>query len=100
MSWEDQGRQEHGWFGHGTAPTKANGTADPPAAGELSNRIQAVAYGAIGALPSGVRAHAERQYKAGALADLTDAMANWTAGAKLGEAEFARRILGRDAADP
>ena len=22
MSWEDQGRQEHGWFGHGTAPPK------------------------------------------------------------------------------
>ena len=22
MSWEDLGRQEHGWFGHGTAPPK------------------------------------------------------------------------------
>ncbi len=22
MSWEDQGRQEHGWFGNGTAPPK------------------------------------------------------------------------------
>ena len=22
MSWEDQGRQEHGWFGNGTAPLK------------------------------------------------------------------------------
>lgn len=23
MSWEDQGRQEHGWFGHGGAPSEA-----------------------------------------------------------------------------
>lgn len=22
MSWEDQGRQKHGWFGHGTVPPK------------------------------------------------------------------------------
>ena len=25
MSWEDQGRQEHGWFGNGTAPPKLTG---------------------------------------------------------------------------
>ena len=27
MSWEDQGRQEHGWFGHGTAPAKVEDNA-------------------------------------------------------------------------
>ena len=32
MSWEDQGRQEHGWFGHGTAPPKdgAGGSGAEP----------------------------------------------------------------------
>jgi hypothetical protein len=24
VSWEGQGRQEHGWFGHGTAPAKVD----------------------------------------------------------------------------
>ena len=28
MSWQDQGRQEHGWFGNGTAPPKDKAGAD------------------------------------------------------------------------
>jgi hypothetical protein len=28
MSWEDQGRQYHEWFGHGTAPVKLKPIVD------------------------------------------------------------------------
>ncbi len=55
MSWEDQGRQEHGWFGSGTAP-KTDQQAGSSGAGlfgpgGLDQRIHAVIYGAAGALP-------------------------------------------------
>jgi len=38
MGWEDQGRQEHGWFGSGTAPEKStdpSGTGDAFGPGQL-----------------------------------------------------------------
>jgi hypothetical protein len=68
MSWEDQGRQEHGWFGDGKAPEKpedASGGGGMFGAGGLAQRIQAVAYGAVGALPQALRARVAAQYDAG-----------------------------------
>jgi len=101
LSWEDQGRQERGWFGHGTGP--ANST-DASGAGARSDhaaqRIQAIAYGAIAALPRSLRKRAETQHDAGSLSRLAEVMTAWSDGAKLGEAEFAERFFGRDADDP
>jgi hypothetical protein len=41
MSWEDQGRQYHEWFGHGTAPVKLKPIADKasPTEDSLEGRI-------------------------------------------------------------
>ena len=36
MSWEDQGRQEHGWFGHGTAPPKVKDETDKTGGGQVT----------------------------------------------------------------
>jgi hypothetical protein len=57
--WMYQGRQEHGWFGHGTAPQDDSGAA----AGGLFNRANAgerVDYAArslIGHLPRSAGGH-------------------------------------------
>lgn len=51
---EDQGRQEHGEFGHGTAPPKIKDRSNGGGLfdeAEVEKRAQAVAYGVIGALP-------------------------------------------------
>lgn len=39
MSWEDQGRQYHQWFGHGTAADTGEDAPDG-----LEKRIDAVGY--------------------------------------------------------
>ena len=62
--------------------------------------MQAVAYGAIGALPSTLRARLSAQYEAGNLARLTEVMTGWSRGLKLGDAEIAERFFGRAANDP
>lgn len=51
MSWQDQGRQEHGWFGNGTAAGHTD-AGDGRLIGPdgLGQRITAVAYGAIASL--------------------------------------------------
>jgi hypothetical protein len=102
VGWEDQGRQEHGWFGHGTAPAKANDASGEGMFGPdgLAQRILAVAHGAVGALPQALRARAAAQYDAGNLGRLTEVMTAWSRGTKLGVDEFAERFFGRAADDP
>ncbi len=104
MSWEDQGRQEHGWFGDGTAPPKFDDDAgnddDLFEPMESSQRIAAVAQGAIGALPLDLRAPAAARSGPVTLAVLTDVMTTWASAAGLDQAEFAERFLGRSADDP
>jgi hypothetical protein len=61
MSWEDQGRQEHGWFGNGTAqagdasPEDRAATMFDPA--NAAQRIDAIAYSAVAHMPSADRRH-------------------------------------------
>jgi hypothetical protein len=103
MSWEDQGRQEHGWFGNGTAPEKfadAAGTSEFFGPNGLAQRIRAVAYGVLGALPQALRARLAAQYDAGNLARLTEVMTAWNRGTKLGDGEFANWFFGRTKDDP
>jgi hypothetical protein len=103
VSWEDQGRNELGQFGNGKGPEKPKETSGGGGIfgpGPLSQRIQAVAYGSVGALPQVLRARASAQYDAGNLARLTEAMTAWIGGTRLSNAEFADRFFGRAADDP
>ena len=101
MSWQDQGRKEHGWFGDGTAPQTVKdasaGGGDGPDG--LARRIQGVVHGAVAALPAALRRRAEAQLDGGGLSRLSEAMTAWSRGAGLGKAEWAERMLGRDAGD-
>jgi putative RNase toxin 50 of polymorphic toxin system len=103
VSWQDQGRQKHGWFGDGKGaekPKDAPGSGSVFGPGRLAQRIQAVAHGSIGALPQALRARAAAQYDAGNMARLTEVMTALSSGARLSNAEFADRFFGRTADDP
>jgi len=97
LSWQDQGRQEHGWFGNGTAAghTDADDGRFIGSDG-LGQRITAVAYSAIASLPRAVRAWAERQLDARSLSRLTEVMTAWSRGGKLDPASFAEHFFGRE----
>ena len=65
MSWEDQGRQEHGWLGNGTAPpklddgaSKAEGDRLVLTVAELDRRIHAAIEAARRADAAAAQAHA------------------------------------------
>ena len=75
MSWADQGRQEHGWFGYGTAPPKLNGPEGAAAPGDLFGRMTAAILGAVEALPHEVRLRIARaQLTTQAVVTLREAM--------------------------
>lgn len=97
MSWEDQGRQSHMWFGHGTAPGKAKKAAPNPAVTGRSSddRAVALAYGTIAALPASLRGRVEAQYQHGILPRLREAMTAWIKGTRLDQAAFASRFRTR-----
>jgi hypothetical protein len=73
MSWEDQGRQGHGWFGHGSAP--GAGANTPPDSGadalfdptNAADRFDAIAHAAIAILPTADRNRASASFDAGRL---------------------------------
>ena len=70
MSWEDQGRQGHGWFGHGSAPeTSASAQQDNSAAAlfdptNAADRFDAIAHAAIANLPAADRGRASASFDA------------------------------------
>ncbi len=76
MSWVDQGRQYHMWFGHGTSADQDAKTApDPSVTRQIAaDRVLALAYGAVASLPAAQRSQAEAQYHNGTLPRLTEAM--------------------------
>jgi hypothetical protein len=103
VAWQDQGRQEHGWFGHGTAAQDDVDDATNDSlfgAGGLEVRIQAVAYCAVAAFPSALREQAATLFDAAHLARLTETMKVWIGGARLDQAQFAALFFGRAADDP
>lgn len=102
MSWEDQGRQAHGWFGHGTSPAGPGPGSDGRGFGReaMADRMRAVAHGALGALPASLRMGAGAQLDAGTLSRLEVVLAAWGLGEGLTPGKFAGRFLGRAADDP
>lgn len=104
MSWEDQGRREHGWFGTGISATDRQIGA-PDADGMfgregLRQRIQAAIYGTVAELPAPLRTHDAAQPSAKAAERLTDLMVAWGGATKLPSDRFAALFFGRPADDP
>ena len=101
MSWEDQGRQYHMWFGHGTAADKGKKAAPGSSAvgQSTADRVLALAYGALASLPATRRAQAEAQYNNGTLPRLKEAMTAWLRATALNQAAFASQLFGRSADD-
>ncbi len=102
MSWEDQGRQYHMWFGHGTAADKGKqpGPGSSVVGKSTADRVLALAYGAIASLPAAQRRQAEAQYHSGTLPRLKEAMTAWLRATALDQATFASRLFGRGTDDP
>lgn len=102
MSWEDQGRQYHQWFGHGTAPKQAKDTASgsPSFNTSTGDSVLALAYGAVAALPAAQRARAEAQFQGQNLSGFRQAVEAWMRGNRMNQAAFADRFFGRSADDP
>ena len=78
MSWEDQGRQGHGWFGHGSAPGAGANTQPDSGADALfdptnsSDRFDAIAHAAIANLSAADRNRGSASFDVnGAKAPLT-----------------------------
>ncbi len=102
MSWEDQGRQYHMWFGHGTAGnTGMKAASGSSVVGQsTADRVLALAYGALALLPAAQRRQAEAQCQNGTLPRLKEAMTAWLRATALDQATFAARLFGRSADDP
>ena len=102
MSWEDQGRQYHMWFGHGTAGNKAAKAAPGSSVigQSIADRVLALAYGALASLPAAQRRQAEAQYHNGTLPRLKEAMTAWLRATALNQTAFASRLFGRSADNP
>ncbi len=102
MSWEDQGRQHHMWFGHGTAGNRGiKAASGSSVVGQgTAGRVLALAYGALASLPAAQRRQAEAQYHNGTLPRLKEAMTAWLRATALDQATFASRLFGRSADAP
>lgn len=91
MSWQDQGRQQHGWFGSGTS---SNGEESPSDA-SLDQRLDAVIYGSVAAMPPALRGEAGARLDSKTHARLNGLMATWSRGGNMDRAEFAGQFFGR-----
>lgn len=87
--WQFQGRRQHGWFGHGTAPDQAVDQNHPEA-----GRADTAAHAAVGALPAADRARYEALLGAGGLAQLRVALPAWAASLEQTGDAFRARFFG------
>ena len=104
MSWETQGRQDHGWFGHGAEAVSRNAAVSDKASmlavGAVSTRIRAVVHGAVAALPVRSRDHAAIRTDPAAVDRLSGLMAAWSKAGALDKTRFAAGFFNRSADDP
>ncbi len=92
MRWADQGRQEHGWFGHGTAP-QGN---EPPKDGSgiifdpdnFEPRIDAIAHSAVAHMPRVDWPRENVSFDQQRLERLRQAMTAWIGARSLNHAAF------------
>ena len=101
MSWEDQGRQYHGWFGDGKAPPRdadehADALFDPE---NVMARIDAIGYAAVASLPVADRRRDSAIFDDQRLDDLRRVMASWMGARALTPAAFAARFADPPASD-
>lgn len=100
MSWQDQGRQEHGYFGSGTGPEKladSDGLFDPRAE---TRRMTAAINASIAALPAKSRHSPFAKLGGDAVRGLAATMSEWVRARTLSDAEFAAAFFGREGGDP
>ncbi len=93
MSWETQGRQEHGWFGHGTGPEGG------PDIGDLAERVAWTAHASLMGLPRQDWRNSAATFDGDRVQRLQRAMAAWIAARSLSRAEFERRFVGSMVSD-
>jgi hypothetical protein len=97
MSWEDQGRQYHGWFGHGTAlagDAPRTGGAGPmfdPA--NVAARIDAVAYSVVAHMPRADRRRDSVAFDRRRLERLRKVITTWAGARSLSLVAFRERLL-------
>jgi len=97
MSWENQGRQYHMWFGHGTAGSNdklPKAGADPLfAAGNVELRIDAVAHGALMHVPRKDWHRFVLSFDRQRLERLRTAMTAWIGARSLSNAAFEAKLV-------
>lgn len=96
MSWQDQGRQEHGRFGTGTAgkagiDRAGRGTGEAPS--ELGQRIDALGHSVVAHVPRAGRGHAALTFDDRALGRLRSVLTAWSGGSGLSRDAFRQRFL-------
>ena len=103
MTWQDQGRQQHMWFGHGTAGSKGKPPepgADPMCEpGNFDKRIDAVAHSSLMHLPRAEWHRSAVSFDRGRLERLRAAMTTWIGARELSDAAFGARLLGPPTGD-
>jgi len=99
MSWEDQGRQDHGEFGHGTSAHPAGYRTDDES--ELSKNAFQVSHCIVASLPQKLRQRAESQKEhSGTARRLRETLVAWAKGRRLNDDAFARVFFDRTADNP
>lgn len=97
MSWEDQGRQERGWFGHGTTPaTSKPSDASPDRVfdhGNYEPRIDAIAHTALMHMPRKERHRDVLSFDRQRLERLRNAMAAWISARSLSDFAFRQNLV-------
>jgi hypothetical protein len=97
VSWKDQGRQDHGHFGHGKASQTnkpSRGGSDPLFdAGNIGYRIDAIAHTALAHMPRGNRHRSGASFNPQRLERLRTVMAAWGAARSLSDGAFEERFV-------
>lgn len=94
QSWQNQGRQGHGWFGHGTGPGN-----DPSTLGPLDERAGAAAQTAFMALPRALHSRTGVLYGLDHAGRLKALLSRWSGAVRLSDDAFAGHFFGRSAGD-
>lgn len=92
MSWEAQGRQDHGWFGHGTGPGADRPAGDGPDRlfdrDNLAARVAWIAHSAIGHLQRTEWHRQAIRFDGERMGQLRTAVAAWSGARSLDQDAF------------